>query len=280
MKLRDLYRINSRRGLLLSILFHLCLFTAFITATLQLTTPEGVVVSEEMEFGDPSAGLPIPVDIKTALPKGDPDKTEIEKPLPKEDVVEVPKQKTPEKIETQRVDEKPKEVAKPKNKAWVPVEETDVDDGAPKKTKKDLSSDEIEELAQKEREAKAATEESGAGVNESQEKEMTTDESGQDSGPVHSEKELKVENAAPYKWPFLQRVQRNEGTTVIRFTVSEDGTVEKVWVHESSGFEALDKAAVDGHYKAKYEAGIEGTFQKRVIWRLTGPAVQMPFRNN
>jgi TonB family protein len=277
MKLRDLYHINSRRGLLLSILFHSCLLALATTAAL-LTTPQGIVVSEELEFGDPSSGLPIPVDIQNTLPKGEPEKVEIKKPIPKEDVVEVPKPKVPEKIETQRVDVKPKQVAKTKNKAWVPVEETDVDDGPKEKSKKDVSSDDAEETAQKE--TKAATEEGGAGVADAEEKEITTDESGEDTGPVHSEKELKVVSGAPYKWPFLQRVQRNEGTTVIRFTVSEDGTVEKVWVHETSGFEALDRAAVEGHYKAKYETGIEGTFQKRVIWRLTGPAVQMPFRNN
>ena len=264
MKLRDLYRINSRRGLLLSILFHVVIAAVLTTATLELTTPQGIVLSEEMEFGDTKSGLPIPVDIQNTVPKGNPEKREEKRPVEKptqEDVVQdVP---TDDKIETQNVEEKKETVEAAKNKAWVPVEQTDIDDS----DRKQKSSDDNEVA------------EESAGLKESQATESKTDNTGEDFSQVRSEKELKVVSGAPYKWPFLQRVQRNEGTTVIRFTVNPDGTVDKVWVHMSSGHEALDRAAVEGHYKARYEVGIEGTFQKRVIWRLTGPAIQMPFRN-
>lgn len=285
MRLRDLYRINSRRGLLVSILFHVVVLTALATATIQLTTPEGFVSDGEIVYGQESGGQPTPVEIAPAQPKGKPNLEE--QKIPEEDTVVVPtkqkakaetKTETPAPvIEQQKVEStddsdvpvktEEKIARKETKKTWVPVEETDIDDSAGgtlgSKT----------ETPEEESEPAAGTEDGETAASDA-------GQSGEGSGPVHSEKELKSLPGNTYKYPLMARVQRLEGTVVIRFTLQPSGEVAKVWVQQSSGSTLLDRAALESHAKWKYEEGIEGVVQKKVIFSLKGPAELMPYRSN
>jgi len=269
MKLRDLYRINSRRAFLFSVLVHLVILTVLTTATLQLTTPEGLVLENEIELSNTGAGEPIPVEVKPAPEVKEPKKDE----PPQKIVDEVPvrKPEMPKVLPTKKiVDEAKNEQPSEKASNWTPVEETDIDD-----SESASESDQIQEQTKEEvsetppAPAETSVEESPSAGNNGE---------GLGSGPVRSEKELSQAPGNPaIAYPYLARVQRIEGTVVLRFTLNADGSISKVWVHKSSGSQLLDKA-VSTFAKWKYQSGSEGVFEKKLIFRLVGPAEQMPAR--
>jgi protein TonB len=335
MKLRDLYRINSRRGLLVSILVHVILLTVVTTATLQLTTPEGYVTDDTMEMNG-AGGQPTPVEVVPApAPKKSVATKEPEAPKEPEVTVSAPAPKAepePAKedaaepvVEEQKIEEPKAEQApptpEPAPKAWTPVEDTDVNDGPPAETEAtDTNAAETTTEAATAAAAAAtetgdatatetnatetnatetnATETGAADASKTAETGKTSEavetneaaaavppgtspgeDGGEPSGPVHTERELTALPGNPmYNYPYFAKVQRIEGTVTIRFTLKPDGEVAKVWVAQSSGSSLLDKAAVEGHYKWKYKSGIDGVVQKKVIFRLKGPAVTAPYR--
>ncbi len=54
----------------------------------------------------------------------------------------------------------------------------------------------------------------------------------------------KLISAAPPRYPIESRRKREMGTVILSVTVGEDGRVETISVHQSSGFERLDRAAL------------------------------------
>jgi protein TonB len=291
MKLRDLYRVNSRRGLLLSILVHLLLVVALTATTIQLTTPDGFVTDGEIDIATSDAGAPTPVEIQSTTPIGIPEAEKTQnleakkKQIPKQPVVVATPPPVDQKIEKQEV-EVPTQQPSIKPKAWKPVEETDVDDTAggsiPKEEEPAPKNENLSANAEEKNTESSGTASNAQEEGQTQAQQQGTDEgdegaaTGNNSGPVHSEKELKALAGNSYNYPLMARVQRLEGTVVLRFTLQPNGEVAKVWVQQSSGNQILDRAAAEAHAKWKYEEGIEGVIQKKVIFSLKGPATILP----
>jgi len=61
--------------------------------------------------------------------------------------------------------------------------------------------------------------------------------------PVFIPKSYELANTAP-EYPSESRRHGEEGTVVLTFTVNVDGSVEKIRIKKSSGFERLDSSAV------------------------------------
>lgn len=59
----------------------------------------------------------------------------------------------------------------------------------------------------------------------------------------------------PIEYPVDLWDQDLEGTTVLRLRVSDTGQVDSVEVEESSGHDALDRAALDGARSLRFEPG-------------------------
>ncbi len=284
MKLRDLYRINSRKSLLFSILVHLIILVGITTATIELTTPDGFVSDGEIDLTTSGPGAITPVEIAPPVPTSPalPPKT-----LPAPKVTKAPPEPTEEKIEEQNVDDTAGIPMKEAKKTWVPVEETDVDDTAggsipkddpPKpiaKTETPPGNNETDNKPDTENDNNSETDETASQSPSTDD----TEQNGEAAGPIHSEKELKAKPGNSVNYPLMARIQRIEGTVVLRFTLKDSGDVEKVWLHQSSGSKILDDAAVKAQAQWKYEQGIDGVIQKKMIFSLKGPVTTMPFRN-
>jgi len=66
------------------------------------------------------------------------------------------------------------------------------------------------------------------------------------SGPVRvSDLDAKAVTIVPPKYPIESRRRREQGTVVLSVTLGTDGSVDAVEVARSSGFERLDRAALD-----------------------------------
>ena len=77
-------------------------------------------------------------------------------------------------------------------------------------------------------------------------------------------------------YPYASRRRGEEGTVRLRIAVSADGVAEKVEIEQSSGYRALDRAAVAAALQARYLPAAEdgqprpGTIILPVCFRLTG----------
>lgn len=106
-----------------------------------------------------------------------------------------------------------------------------------------------------------------------------TTTNGNGSGQVRSFTELTPRGKNPNAvYPQTARLQKVEGTTVLRFKVDGTGNVSEVWVHQSSGHRPFDDEAMKTQKLWKYEPGKTGTFQKPWVFQLKGPAEDMPYR--
>ena len=65
------------------------------------------------------------------------------------------------------------------------------------------------------------------------------------SAPVSVDLSTKMVSASPPRYPTESRRKHEEGTVVLRLLLGLDGRVDDVSVSRSSGFERLDKAALD-----------------------------------
>ncbi|MEQ1877081.1 MAG: TonB family protein, partial [Bdellovibrionia bacterium] len=79
-------------------------------------------------------------------------------------------------------------------------------------------------------------------------------------------------------YPQTARLQKLEGTSVLRFKVDGNGNVADAWVHKSSGFKSFDQEALKTQRSWKYLPGKSGTFQKPWVFRLKGNPEEMPYR--
>jgi protein TonB len=93
------------------------------------------------------------------------------------------------------------------------------------------------------------------------------------SGPVNvANLNTNLLSGAPPSYPMGSRRKREQGTVVLRLVISEDGRVSDVSIHRSSGFSALDEAAVAAVRKWRWSPTIRDG--QRV--QITG-LVQIPF---
>ncbi len=59
-------------------------------------------------------------------------------------------------------------------------------------------------------------------------------------------------------YPFLARKNHWEGTVYIKFTISRDGSLKKIKITQSSGFEVLDREAEATIRRVSFPAFPEG----------------------
>jgi TonB family protein len=84
----------------------------------------------------------------------------------------------------------------------------------------------------------------------------------------------RTQNTCRAFYPPLAVRLEHEGTTVLSFTIAEDGTVKNIAVAESSGYDELDKATIECVSKFQYRpvkqngrpVAIDST--TRFVWRL------------
>ena len=88
-------------------------------------------------------------------------------------------------------------------------------------------------------------------------KEMTTNS----GSALNNKTDKNIEGKALYipkpKYPITSRRNKEEGSVLFKLTISSNGRLEKYEIIKSSGFERLDKAAIDSIKKGKYEPAIK-----------------------
>jgi periplasmic protein TonB len=62
-------------------------------------------------------------------------------------------------------------------------------------------------------------------------------------------------SVVPIKYPVEARVERAEGTVVIRVLISETGWTDKIELKQTSGYESLDSAAMQTVKSWRYQPG-------------------------
>ncbi len=75
-------------------------------------------------------------------------------------------------------------------------------------------------------------------------------------------------NRAP-KYPFMARLRRQEGSTLIQAYVKKDGTLDSVSLYKSSGSPLLDREALDSFSRYRYVPGATGWILKTIKFTLT-----------
>lgn len=78
------------------------------------------------------------------------------------------------------------------------------------------------------------------------------------------------------EYPVMARLRRIQGTSVLRFKVTQQGLVENVRIEKSSGDRSLDESAAKAYSKFRYQPGQEGEARAAVVFRLSGEAKPMP----
>lgn len=89
-------------------------------------------------------------------------------------------------------------------------------------------------------------------------------------GTMLNETQLSVMpgNKAP-SYPWTARLKKQEGTVVLRAFIRENGTVDQVSIHQSSGSAILDKEAAEKYFTWKYNPGKSGWVLKPFKFSLT-----------
>lgn len=82
-------------------------------------------------------------------------------------------------------------------------------------------------------------------------------------------------NKPPF-YPVAARRERRQGDLELVYRVTHDGLVADVSVAKSSGFQDLDKAAVDAVSKYRFEPGQEGWARHPIAFTLKGPEEELP----
>lgn len=81
----------------------------------------------------------------------------------------------------------------------------------------------------------------------------------------------KAGNPIP-KYPYQDRLKKNQGTVYLVYWVTAFGTVSKIKIHTSSGSRSLDKAATKAIAKYKYYRGQAGYVIHPVEFKIQGTA--------
>lgn len=272
---------KSSLAFLLSVIIHSLLAIAIIYTGLDMTLPEGSVGSTEIEFiGPPPQGS----QAEDSSQKVDQVAAVKPPPPPPPPRAAPPKALPPAPVTTEVADVESESDVIASPEPEVPAVE------APPMDAYDESPDVAEESLQAE-------------INEALQKEIRQEEISQteETMPIYEEESpiegTSVSNEAAYgtssgipsdsqltgapgnknpEYPMWARLRRQEGVTVIQFDVLDDGSVANASVVQSSGFEALDGAALKAHQKWRYRPGKTGTFVKNYNFRLTGQAEEAP----
>lgn len=79
------------------------------------------------------------------------------------------------------------------------------------------------------------------------------------AGPVSvADLDARAVTIVPPKYPLESRRKREQGTVVLAVTLAPDGAVDQVSVAKSSGFERLDKAALDAVRRWRWSPTLRG----------------------
>ncbi|MDZ4678227.1 MAG: TonB family protein [Oligoflexia bacterium] len=70
------------------------------------------------------------------------------------------------------------------------------------------------------------------------------------------------------RYPWMARMKRQEGTTVVAAYVRKDGTISHAMIVKSSGVEALDKEVMEIYPKWRFQPGTSGWVVKPYHFRL------------
>ncbi len=79
-------------------------------------------------------------------------------------------------------------------------------------------------------------------------------------------------------YPVRARLRKSEGTVVLRYEVTRDGSVSGIQVAESSGSSLLDDEAVEKVRQWKFQPGQEGETIHPVQFKLNGPSEKLRSR--
>jgi len=281
MKLRNLYKINSFRGVLISVVIHGALLFLLATTTMHFTTPEGFVTDGAVEVTTISQGTSPDPGVKPEPPKGAPQVQQVvptvkPKPLPPKETIppikaEPESENADQEIETVEIptqvikegSEESTEADDDTKGKWVPYEEE------PTTVKNELpSSDEL--AAQQSSEESFGTQTDGDGSLQ-----------GLPQGEVRSDKELvPLAGNRGFNYPLMSRFKREQGVVIVRYTIDTTGHVDRAWVHKSSGYKALDQEAVDRIVTWQYKPR-DGKYiyQKQVTFSLKGKTEAVSNKN-
>jgi len=248
MKIKDLASGNKLKGNLISIVFHGTIILLAMTATYKMAVPEGVV-SSPMEGTLSKGESNTPVEIIQPNTQPLPAKKnqgEVVRPKRSEKKASLPT-KLPTKEITSREAEAPVMTA---------VEES--------REALDAEGDQNSEPENVATDGESEGEEGGGSP---------------PAGEILSENEFVPGDGNPKpNYPLLARIQRHQGTVVVRFVIGADGRVTKTWVHKSSGYSNLDQAAIDSQSQWKYQPGKTGTVQKQIIFNLVGQEKELRYQ--
>lgn len=266
---------KSSLAFFLSIVIHTLLAVAIIYTGLDMSLPEGTVNSTEVDY----IGGPIPqgsqtedatqvvdtVAVKEAPPPPPPPKPAPQLPPKPVDVADT---KSESAVATDVAEKEPEptpEVTEERNEETLPTTaETNTNNEA---VTEDPSMHEQESVA----DAEPIEDNPVDGNSDTNESAYGT------SSGVQSDASLSpVPGNKNPEYPMWARLRRQEGVVVVQFDVLDDGSVANSQVVQSSGFEALDAAAIKAHEKWRYRPGKTGRFSKNYNFRLTGQAEEAP----
>jgi len=250
MKIKELTKGNKLKGNLVSIVFHGAIIVLAMTATFKMAVPEGRV-SSPMEGSIAKSGNDTPVEI--IQPNA--------APLPtKKEAVEVAKPKRSDKKATMPMK--------------LPTKQTTSDESsAPVMTAVEESKD-VQAQAQEDQPTSDPQEavDGSADIEEAE-------GGAPGAGEILSEGQFEPGEGNPVPtYPLLARIQRHQGTVVVRFIIGSEGAVTKAWVQKSSGYPNLDQAAIDSQSQWKYKPGKTGTVEKQIIFNLVGEEKELHYQ--
>lgn len=79
-------------------------------------------------------------------------------------------------------------------------------------------------------------------------------------------------------YPNNARLTKKQGTVVLKYLVTDNGSVKDIRILESSGSKELDKEAISKIQRWKFQPGQAGETTHPVTFRLNGPDKRLPSR--
>jgi protein TonB len=292
--------IKNKRAvpLALSVLFHSLLALAIVKVSLNYALPETEVSSGSsvsVEVADNSAAkakanvatdqsevkvkaAPAPKaapvvskrsasknTVKSSEPKSEPKFVPVKEP---QDIIPAEKEKDdipdavvtppPPKVE-ERAEEKPEEkiveepVATP---APVPVVAAKEEAPQEAQTQQNQADKDQPEQQAEDSNAAAAAQASGA------------QPVGTQGNPMDAEKLQEIAGNRKPKYPMISRIKREEGTVTLLAYIKKDGHVDLPIIQKSSGFDRLDKSAVESYTQWRYKPGTSGYVVKNFKFQI------------
>ena len=97
-------------------------------------------------------------------------------------------------------------------------------------------------------------------------------------GPRDVKKLVQLKGNPKPSYPHEARLEKAEGTVVLKYLVTDSGDVEDIRVQKSSGSRDLDEEAINKIEQWRFEPGQAGETTHPVTFKLDGPSKQLPSR--